>query len=167
MKAATTTMASKVRFSDAVYAINTTPKSLRLWLQRGLVDIHTPQREGGWTEYSVADIAILALVRTLVRFGVTVPVASAFANAIVRDSFPKMLKLEQPDQMPAGALATLFADQRLRIFETDDGWTYDWSPNWQPKPEPARAYLVINVEPLLREAIARAAESANEGAEED
>ena len=162
------TMAKKLRFSDVVYAINGTPKSLRLWLQRGLVDIHTPKPEGSWTEYSFIDIAILVMVRTLVTYGVNVPTASAIANAVMTEFFPKMLHLKNPENMPAGALAVLWHNTRLRVYPVDDGdqWKMEWSPNWDPRPEPAAAYLNIDVETLFRTAFERANESVNEGRED-
>lgn len=121
------TLAKKLRFSDVVYAINATPKSLRLWLQRGLVDIHTPKAEGGgWTEYSFYDIAILALVRQFVNFGANVPTASALANKVMTTFYPKLLNVQHPDKMPAGALASMWTNQRLYVW-TDDG------DNWQLK----------------------------------
>jgi hypothetical protein len=121
------TMARKLRFSDVVYAINASPKSLRLWLQRGLVQIHTPKQEGGWTEYSFYDIAILALVRQFVNFGVTVPTASALANKVMTTFYPKLLNISEPDKMPAGALASMWTNQRLYVF-TDDG--DEWQMKW-------------------------------------
>ncbi len=120
------TLAKKLRFSDVVYAINATPKSLRLWLQRGLVDIHTPKAAGGWTEYSFYDIAILALVRQFVNFGANVPTASLLANKVMTTFYPKLLNVQHPDKMPAGALASMWTNQRLYVW-TDDG------DNWQLK----------------------------------
>jgi hypothetical protein len=119
------TLARKLRFSDAVYAINTTPKALRNWLQRGLVKIHTPQQEGGWTEYSFIDIAILALVRQLVNFGVDVPTASAIANEVMTAFFPKLLNVKEPEKMPAGALAMMWVNRRLYVYPSDDGDKWD------------------------------------------
>lgn len=122
------TLAKKLRFSDVVYAINATPKSLRLWLQRGLVDIHTPRAPGGgWTEYSFYDIAILALVRQFVNFGANVPTASALANKVMTTFYPKLLNVQHPDKMPAGALASMWTNQRLYVW-TEDG--DDWQLKW-------------------------------------
>lgn len=119
------TLARKLRFSDVVYAIGATPKSLRLWLQRGLVEIHTPKQEGGWTEYTFYDIAILALVRQFANFGVNVPTASALANKVMTDFFPNLLLVHEPDKMPAGALALMWTNRRLYVYPTEDG------DNWQ------------------------------------
>jgi hypothetical protein len=105
----------KLRFSDVVYAIGSTPKSVRLWLQRGLVEINTPKSDsGGWTEYNFHDIAILALVRSLVDFGVDVRSSSAISNEILSDHFfpmPDALTWERP-----GAAAGFWSNRRLFIY---------------------------------------------------
>jgi len=118
------TLSKKLRFSDVVYAISSTPKAVRLWLQRGLVEIHTPKpADGSWTEYSFRDIAILALVRSLVNCGIEVRQASEFANTIMGDHFfPQMRRLQNPENMPAGALATLWHNLRIYLHREGDDW---------------------------------------------
>jgi len=153
------TLARKLRFSDAAYAINTTPKTLRNWLARGLVQIHTPNVEGGWNEYSFIDIAILALVRTFVKHGVDLLTANDLANITMQNSLPKLLHVENPDER----LPLMWSNSRLRLYRSEEGWHLEWSPNYAPLPEPAHAYININVEAIFREAFERAKESANEG----
>lgn len=185
------TLGKKLRFSDVVYAIDTTPKSLRLWLQRGLVQIHTPKPEaGGWTEYSFIDIAILALTRTFANFGVDVPTSSALANSVVRDFYPKMSRLQNPENMPAGAMAMLWHGARLQLYPVGGEWQirhvalYDSlldssrNPGFDPnlpsgvaalraEIEPAPVFLSLDVEAVLRTAFERADESVNEGRDEE
>jgi hypothetical protein len=184
------TLGKKLRFSDVVYAIGTTPKSLRLWFQRDLVQIHTPKPEGGaWTTYSFIDIAILALVRTFVNFGMGVPAASEVANAAMRDFFPQMLSVKDPDNMPAGAIALLWSNARLQLFQSGDEWQIRHVALWQSDLDPARdegfdphlpsgvarlrselepapVFLSIDVETVLRTAFERANDSVTEGADE-
>jgi len=127
------TLSKKLRFSDVVYAIGSTPKAVRLWLQRGLVEIHTPKPEGGgWTEYSFWDIAILALVRSLVNFGVDVPTASKIANTIMGDHFfPQMNHLKNPDEISAGALALVWVNRRLYLYRDGDAWSMKLVALWE------------------------------------
>ena len=136
------TMSKKLRFSDAVYAIGTTPKSLRLWLQRGLVEIDTPKPENGrWTEYSFLDIAILALVRALVNFGVDVPTASALANGIMGDHFfDQTNKLKNVDHMPVGVLALPWTNRRVYLYRDGDDWQMKAVALWESE-LPTRAAL--------------------------
>lgn len=184
------TLARKLRFSDAVYAIQTTPKALRNWLQRDLVEIHTPRQDGGWTEYSFIDIAILALVRQFVNFHVDVATASKFANTIMTVFYPQLLSVKNPEQMPAGALASMWTNQRLHIFQAGDDWQlrhvalYDskldakrnkgFNPSLpsgvadlRREIEPAPVFLTIDVETVLRTAFERADESVSEGKRQD
>lgn len=123
----------KLRFSDAAYAIGSTPKSLRLWLQRGLVQLHTPKPEGGaWTEYSFYDIAILALVRPLVTFGVDVQTASSFANTIMGDHFfPQLANVSDPGEVPVGVLATVWTNRRIFLFRKGDEWIVKLVALWE------------------------------------
>jgi len=127
------TLSKKLRFSDVVYAIGSTPKAVRLWLQRGLVEIHTPKPEGGgWTEYSFRDIAILALVRALVNFGVDVPTASKIANTIMGDHFfPLEGHVKNPGNIPAGALASLWANRRIYLYREADDWKMKLATLWE------------------------------------
>lgn len=182
------TLSKKLRFSDVVYAIGATPKSVRLWLQRGLVEINTLKPEdGGWTEYSFRDIAILALVRALVNFGVDVPSASNIANTIMGEHFfPELHHIKNPDAMPAGALAVMWSNIRLHLYRDGDDWRMNlaelWAselgrrPDFDPElpsgvaalrreHEPAPVYLSIDVETVLRTAFERANESVNDGAD--
>lgn len=120
----------KLRFSDAVYAIGSTPKSVRLWLQRGLVEINTPKPDsGGWTEYSFHDIAILALVRSLVDFGVDVRTSSAISNKILSDHFFPMseaLTWERP-----GLAAGFWSNRRLYIYRKNGGLEMKVAALWE------------------------------------
>lgn len=185
------TLARKLRFSDVVYAINGTPKSLRLWLQRGLVSIHTPKPEGStWTEYSFFDIAILVMVRTMVNYGVNVQTASAIGNAVMTEFFPQMLHLKNPENMPAGAVAMMWTNRRLHLFQKDDNWEMRLVTLWESRLDPTRdegfdpqlpsgvatlrreieqapVYISIDVETVLRTAFERADESVREGREDD
>jgi hypothetical protein len=133
----------KLRFSDAVYAIGSTPKSVRLWLQRGLVEINTPKPDsGGWTEYSFHDIAILALVRSLVDFGVDVRTSSAISNKILSDHFFPM-----PDALicenPRAAAAGFWSNRRLYIYRKNGGLEMKvaslWESNLHRRADLARA----------------------------
>jgi hypothetical protein len=141
------TLSKKLRFSDVVYAIGATPKAVRLWLQRGLVEIHTPKPVGGgWTEYSFRDIAILALVRSLVNFGVDVPTASSIANTIMGDHFfPQMNSIENPDEIPAGVLASIWTNQRLYLFRDGDAWQMKLVALWDS--DMGRRKLIAQIDP--------------------
>lgn len=127
------TLSKKLRFADVVYAIGSTPKAVRLWLQRGLVQIHTPKPDGGgWTEYSFRDIGILALVRSLVNFGVDVSTANAIANTTMGEHFfPEVHHLKNPENVPVGVLAMVWANRRLYLFRDGDSWKMKVVALWE------------------------------------
>lgn len=58
----------QLRFSDVAYAAGTTPKQLRNWLQREQVQLISEKPAEGWRAFSLNDVAILALVRSLIPF---------------------------------------------------------------------------------------------------
>lgn len=160
------TLDRKLRFSDVVYAIETTPKSLRLWLQRDLVQIDTPQKDGGgWAEYTFQDIAILALVRQLVHFGIDVSNASGIANKTMSDTFFNSARMARhPGKIPASAVGLLWTNRRLWIHRTTDGdWQLTIKNCWEDQPEPDAVYLTIDVHAVMQRAFERAEESANDG----
>jgi len=72
----------KLRFSDVAFGIDATPKTLRNWLQRDQVTL-TSSGEGGWRDFSIIDVALLAIVRKLVTFGVPLDDADGIASAVV------------------------------------------------------------------------------------
>ncbi|MCB1343126.1 MAG: MerR family transcriptional regulator [Pseudooceanicola sp.] len=185
------TLSKKIRFSDAVYAIGTTPKSLRLWLQRGVVDLHSEAPEGGWHEFSFVDIGILAITRKLSDFGVPVAEAGKIANMIMGDDFyPQMHYVQNPGNIPAGVLASVWSNQRLYVYRNGDGWTLEHvalyethlsrlhDEGFDPELpsgvaelrkefEPDAVFISIDVEAVLRTAFTRAEESISEGMDEE
>jgi hypothetical protein len=165
----------KLRFSDAVYAVETTPKALRNWLQRKQVVLDTPTPVGGWLEFSLADIAILALVRRLVDFGLGVAVASTIANKALKFSWTPTRRSATKRDVSAFTLSLSWAGARLIVYRTKDGkWDLvppvkhfptrilgvgddDW---YRAYPEPADTYISVNVEDVLERAFGRALKSA-------
>ncbi len=73
----------ELRFSDVVLAIETTPKSLRKWLQSGKLQLDSDSQKG-WRNFSAYDLAILATMRKLVDYGVSVQEASEIATMNIR-----------------------------------------------------------------------------------
>lgn len=108
----------KLRFGDVAHAINTTPKSLRNWLQRGQVSLKssTPE-EGGWREFDPADIPHLALVRTLVTFGLEVRQADKLVSGILEGLADPVFRIDADGDWRV-------LDYEVAIWPIDDG--NDW-----------------------------------------
>ncbi|MBK9004931.1 MAG: hypothetical protein IPM67_01415 [Sphingomonadales bacterium] len=155
----------KLRFSGVVYAVDASPKALRKWLQREQVDLITPRTEGGWNYFSMGDVAVLALVRSIVNFGVGVETASRLARCILLEIQgehwfdPAIAANEQP------ASGWMFWTNRaVLIFPDERGEHWDmkvWNM-WQAFPQDApAAALIIKPEEVLRRALERAADNAD------
>jgi hypothetical protein len=133
--------------------------------------------DGGWREFSYADIAILAMVRKLVDFGIGVETASLMAREALKN-FPLVLK---HSNTPPEALTALFAPYLWVIWpEADDQWRL----RLVSKPDSEfgmamaasmanalrigtgqeiTAYITLNIEGILRKAFDRARESSANG----
>lgn len=161
------TMARKLRFGDAAYAIGATPKTLRHWLVRDQVRLVSDQRESGWAEYSFADIAILALVRVFATFGWPVKAADLMAHRTL-EFFPDFLEAiaRIPDDLPSTILAFPWVNRRLAVtYDADnpDQCRLVIIDMWKKEEPPAAVFLSVDVEAVLRRAFARALESVTEG----
>ena len=116
---------TKIRFSDAAAAIGTTPKSLRNWLSRGQVQLSSSQPESGWREFEVDDIRKLAVVRSLVDFGMEVREADRITGEILRhgslgNEKPPVLPVTLPD----GETIEI-EDYDVVLWPSEDGvWSY-------------------------------------------
>lgn len=151
-----------LRFSDVVFAIDTTPKSLRKWLQSGKLNLDSDTQEG-WRKFSLKDLAVLAIMRKLVDFGVSVEDAARIAE----------------DQIPIMAggkyyLQDWFIGQILvvvpKVTPEGRGWRI-WQINSAGSPgrtgaESDDAKLVLNLENIVRRAFERAATRGDQSEED-
>jgi hypothetical protein len=80
-------MAQKFRFDDVLYAFNMKAPALRRWLQFGLIgDTAKGKARDGWTlEFTLYDLAVMALVKPMTEFGVPVAAAHKLAVREMRD----------------------------------------------------------------------------------
>lgn len=152
-------MHRKLRFSDVVYAIDTTPKVVRNWLQRNQVKLSASETDGGWREFNVLDVAILALVRKCVDFGMQVEDASNIANAAL-ESGASLLRSYK--NTPPQALAASFNNRALIAWKDGDEWKarliYTNVENENPD-----AFLTIMIGEVLDRAFQRAFSGKNPG----
>lgn len=149
----------KLRFSDAVFALDTTPKSLRKWLQNPEFKLVSHQNEGEWKNFSYADIACLGVMRKLVDFCVGVVEANEIATVIVKRRLGPLL---QSKNMPPNALQSVFVGMTLVVWRSRDGWKFDLlTPDGQAPQE--SAVLVIDLEEVVGTAVSRAIDSLSDG----
>jgi hypothetical protein len=67
------------RFSEVVNAIGSTPKSLRRWM----LTLEWTSETSGWTEFTPSQTLMLAIMRHLVDWGISVPQASTLATEMI------------------------------------------------------------------------------------
>lgn len=107
----------KLRFSTVAAAIDLTPKAFRNWLQRYELNLLSDHKTRGWTEFTLGDVAVLALTRELVRWGVGVEAANEFAFVVVKSKAGMLLEYRNT---PAKALLAVFAGTSLCFHSPDD-----------------------------------------------
>lgn len=158
----------KLRFSDAFYAIESTPKSLRKWLQNE--DVVLPSSVGesaeenrGWKNFSFADLAVLALMRSLVDFGCTVIEANGLAAKMILASRSTM----HPRNMPPQAFVASWLTRRIVVWRENESWAFDMPHKIGELAPPAITYLIIEPAELFRRVFARAIESNLDGEDSD
>ena len=113
----------RLRFSDVVFAIDTTPKSLRKWLQSGKLKLDSDSQEG-WRNFSLYDLAMLAIMRKLVDFGVSVQDAAQIATHVRSvPGIPGATLIMAGDK---SMLEDEFIGQTLVVARESSGWL-TWS----------------------------------------
>jgi MerR HTH family regulatory protein len=151
-------MAKRLRFADAVKAIQTTPKTLRNWLQRDQIKLYWSN--SGWAEYRLEDIAVLALTKTLVDFGITVRLANSLAERAMFE-YPMPFPPRRRQELSPIQYVKAWANHRLHVFRdalVEEGW--DLEPVYKNnRPEhQAPAFISIDVGTVLEKVFARALE---------
>jgi len=162
----------KFRHSHAAYAIEATAKTLRNWLQRGQVDLSDDVAKGEWREFTVRDIAQLALVRRLTGFGIDIPRANIIAKHILAaEPDPCTIVLNHWIEEEANAPSSRWINWRnsLLLLWTPDGnaWKFSYVDRRDAETsrnalglggaDPVLAYISIDVVAVLDRALTRAA----------
>lgn len=107
----------KVRHSRAAKAIGRTPKTLRNWLQRDGLVLFSEANEG-WREYSPSDVALLALVNEITKYGPEVSTACTLAKSALAE---KAIVMEA-SWTELQHVAAVFSATTWVIWHTDEGW---------------------------------------------
>lgn len=130
-----------LRFSQAVHASGLKPKTLRNWLDRDSIELFS-ERGDGWQEFSHADIAMLALLAELNGTGMTLPVASRIARAVIEDTG---LVTGSHVEWPANALVGIFTNKLLLIWIEGEEARYALisEADFFKKPHSARTALFV------------------------
>lgn len=107
----------KLRFSTVATAIDLTPKAFRNWLQRYDLHLLSDHKTKGWTNFTLGDVAVLAITRELVRWGVGVEDANEFSFIVVKTKAGLLLKYRNT---PAQAIFAALQATTLCLHSPDD-----------------------------------------------
>ncbi len=163
---------TRFRFSDAHYAIQSTPKSLRKWLNDPDMQLVFSRQERGWRAFSYADLCVLAVMRKLVDFGLNISDANQIATLVLHDRARLLLRYKNT---PPEALLAVFRGIVLLVSTMPpDDWNYSLLPladfglalqsvaeGAEPIAGLAPSYLVVHMETVLSQAFGRAQESVD------
>ena len=135
------------RVSEVAHAINVTPKALRNWLLR---DGFTPDSDSAdsWRSFSPYDVAVLAIVKHLVDFGISTKSAASMAADVLSGGIKTTLNDVRinPARLWAASLSATF----LFAFKDEEGeWKYFVSQEWDTA---QRAVLRIQIGTIINEA---------------
>jgi hypothetical protein len=149
---------SKIRFSGAVHAIESTPKSLRKWLQNENLKLYSEGDREGWFSFNYLDISLFAIMRPLVDFGLPISAASGIARAAL-EFFPDILTLEQATPK---TLVFIWDAHRIIVWPNDTGWDLRLiNIHVELRESLPPAHLVIDVASLMKRAFERLGENVS------
>lgn len=107
----------KLRFSTVASAIDLTPKAFRNWLQRYDLHLLSDHKTRGWTDFTLGDVAVLAITREMVRWGVGVEAANEIAFIIVKTKAGMLLEYRNT---PAQAIFAALHATTVCVHSPDD-----------------------------------------------
>jgi hypothetical protein len=152
------TKQKKLRFSDVAYAIESTPKALRKMLQNPELVLPVPVSDG-WTEFSMVQIAVLAIARRLIEFGFSVQSASINSCFIVLESMA-VASQSATKNFTAATFLRLVSDSFAIVYFDEGHFKIDMKhgPRWPAVPNglQARPVLVVPIGAVVKRAFDRA-----------
>jgi hypothetical protein len=143
---------AKIRFSDAIKAVEITSKTLRGWMANDDFSVFSRTAPKAWLAFTAADLAVLAIMRPLVMHGVGI----GHANAIARDVLTSRLgPLIHSKNMPAHVIESVMIGHRLIVWRETADWVFTILYDDEAEPE-APAYVVVDLAEVVGAAISRA-----------
>jgi len=130
------------------------PGTLSQMFQRGgfsLPDADCRSGSGNWVKFSMADVAVLALIRALTNLGMQVRAASEAAQYVVEKGGAELSDLD--------AFVERWRNARLVVSRPDRGWSFMIFETSDDLAGPA-AYVTVNVARVVDDAVQRAHELA-------
>jgi hypothetical protein len=147
-------MQNNLLLSDVAVALDVPPGTLSQMLQRGGFSLPDACRTGSghWVSFTPADIAALALIRTLSVYGLPIAAASAATEYIVKKGKVELTDIDR--------FIARWRDARFLVTRRHKVWNFDLlETDWKDVFFPG-ACLLLDVAQIVEDALSIAIESA-------
>lgn len=109
-----------LRFSQAAHAAGVDPSNLRNWLKRNEIKLLSAEPDRGWRSFSMSDVCVLAVMKPLIDYGMSVADANKIALGIMADDHPAMRDLFFRE----GETLRFDGDLAVLLWTAPEGWRY-------------------------------------------
>lgn len=136
--------------AEVAEALGITTKTIRNWLDRKNI---TPsgETESGRFEFSVYDVAVLAVTHPMVEFGIPTRRAAEIADEALKDSAAFRSALKSADWDNPDRFSVVLA--WINVFKVDDNWKWVWA---RERLKDIPAFIELNLNLLVRSSFRRA-----------
>src|SRR5512147_1616517 len=151
----------QITFSLAAHAAGITEKALRNWLDKGQVWLEgdDDREQGQWRRFSLMDVVRLAVIGSLVRYGIGVPAA---AEIIATNVDHKLRAFARDPCAPRRALYAALNSVTIVISnggaaDGDDrlNCRFGYGPADTPDTHDLRHFILIRVDEIANDVLAR------------
>ena len=133
----------KLRFTAAAIGGDVSPKTLRNWLNRYPLKLIADYEADGWTEFTVFDVAIIALMKELADWGVPVERANEIA-------FKTMMGIAHPllgyKNTPVAAFVACFRGKTKFVWKSGSIYQESTFSEGQSADDLPQAMTVLSVD---------------------
>lgn len=110
----------KIRMGDVLTALDMKRTTLRNWFDRNEIELLSGRGDTKWTEFTLGDVAVLALMQRLVRWGLDVERANLVAAEVIAREAQLLLQYRNT---PVEAFTALMTGKTLAVFFKDGDYT--------------------------------------------
>ena len=154
-------MTAKLKIHDAAYVVETTPLSIRKWLEKSQIGwlANVRSEKGAVAEFNDLDLLRMRLLVVLVDFGATVREAAELVNMVWMLLPPDPTDPNDPngEDRTVAAILAIIRDEFDQLVFTRQGsmWSMSMTKN-RPTDKTPPAALIIKPGDLFREVLERA-----------
>jgi hypothetical protein len=150
---------AKIRFSDAIEAVDITPKTLRGWMANYRFEVFSRTAPGTWTDFTACDICVLAIMKPLISHGVGIGHANTIARDVLNGRLGSLIRRSK--ELPPHVLESVMIGHRLIVWREGEDWIFQIVYDDEAEPD-APAYVVVDLQAVVATAIVRALATGGE-----